>query len=376
MATGGATGITWRGRAARAWVPNPLTTLDLELSVEVVRRTEQAAAAVRLANAQLPVAWEPLARLLLRAEGVASSDIEGVRAPAGLVALAEAEPDAVGGTAAWIADNLATLRWAIADDVRRPLTLRTLHRWHKQLMRHGTLPGEMVGRFRTAQGWIGGSSPLDAAFVPPPPDLVGDLMDDLVAFANRDDLDPVTQAAVAHAQFETIHPYGDGNGRIGRVLIGWILGRRERVVVPPPVSVLIARDPGGYLSGLHAFREGPLDAWVGWFAGIVLRAANGEAAFVTRIQMLLADWRDRLRDLRSDAAARRVIEVLPELPVLSAALVAGCVGVSERAARGALETLSDRGIIEPIEVVSRRAGRPRRLWIAGALTDAVGSSLP
>ncbi len=371
MATGAAVTITWRGRPARAWVPNPLDSVDLELSVDVIRRTEQAAAAVRLADAQLPARWEPLARLLLRAEGVASSSIEGLRAPAGLVAVAEADSDAVGGTAAWIADNLATVRSAVAHDVEKPLTVRTLHRWHKQLMRHGTLPSQMVGRFRTVQGWIGGSSPLDAVFVPPPPEFVSELMDDLVGFANRDDLDSVTQAAVAHAQFETIHPYGDGNGRIGRVLVSWILGRRERVLVPPPVSVLIARDPGGYLSGLHAFREGQLDAWVGWFAEIVLLAGNGEAAFVKRIEALLADWRGRLGHLRSDATARRVIEILPELPVLSAALVAECLGVSERAARDALEMLSAREMIEPFEAMPARVGRPRRLWLAKALTDAV-----
>lgn len=371
MATGTAVAITWQGRRARAWVPSPLDSLDLELSVDVVRRTEQAAAAVRLADAQLPARWEPLARLLLRAEGVASSNIEGLRAPAGLVGLAETDSDAVGGTAAWIADNLATVRSAVANDVKKPLTIRMLHRWHEQLMRHGTLPNQMVGRFRTAQGWIGGSSPLDAVFVPPPPELVAELMDDLVGFANRDDLDSVTQTAVAHAQFETIHPYGDGNGRIGRVLVGWILARRERVLVPPPVSVLIARDPGGYLSGLHAFREGRLDAWVGWFAEIVLRAGNGEKEFVTRIEALLADWRNRLADLRSDATARRVIEILPELPVLSAALVAECLGVSERAARHALEMLSDREMIESFKAMPARAGRPRRLWLAKALTDAV-----
>lgn len=365
--------IVWRGRPAWAWIPDSLASLDLELSVDVARRTEHARAAVQLADAQLPTRWEPLVRLLLRAEGVASSNIEGLRAPPGLIALAETDPDAAGGTAAWIADNLTTLHAAVTDDVEKPLTVRTLQRWHAQLMQHGYLPPEMVGRWRTAQGWIGGSSPLDAVFVPPPAELIEELMHDLIAFSNRNDLDSVTQAAVAHAQFETIHPYADGNGRIGRVLVSWMLARRERVLVPPPLSVLIARDTGGYLAGLHAFRQGRLDAWVGWFADIVRRAGDAEATFVKRIEALLAEWRKALGDLRSDATARKVIEILPERPVLSAALVAERVGVSERAARDALELLSERDMVEPFESMPTRAGRPRRWWLAKPLIDALGA---
>lgn len=365
--------IVWQGRPARAWVPDPLASLDLELSVGVARRTEQARAAVRLADAQLPTRWEPLVRLLLRAEGVASSNIEGLRAPPGLIALAETDPDAAGGTAAWIADNLTTLRAAVTDDVEKPLTVPTLQRWHSQLMQHGSLPPEMVGRWRIAQGWIGGSSPLDAVFVPPPAEAIEGLMHDLIAFSNRSDLDSVTQAAVAHAQFETIHPYADGNGRIGRVLVSWLLARRERVLVPPPLSVLIARDSGGYLAGLHSFREGRLDAWVGWFADIVRRAGDAEATFVKRIEALLAEWRNALEDLRSDATARKVIEILPECPILSAALVAERIGVSERAARDALELLSDRGLVEPFESMPTGAGRPRRWWLAQPLIDALSA---
>lgn len=367
--------IAWRGRPARAWVPDPLTLLDLELSADVARRTEQARAAIRLADAQLPTRWEPLVRLLLRAEGVASSNIEGLRAPPGLIALAETDPDAAGGTAAWIADNLMTLRAAVTDDVDKPLTARTLQRWHAQLMVHGSLPNDMVGRWRTAQGWIGGSSPLDAAFVPPPAKVIEGLMHDLIAFSNRNDLDSVTQAAVAHAQFETIHPYADGNGRVGRVIVSWMLAHRERVLVPPPLSVLIARDSGGYLAGLHSFREGRLDAWVGWFADIVRRAGDAEATLVKRIEALLAEWRKALVDLRSDATARKVIEILPECPILSAALVAERMGVSERAARDALELLSDRDMVEPFESMPTRAGRPRRWWLAKPLIDALSAWL-
>ena len=122
-------------------------------------------------------------------------------------------------TAAWVADNLEAVADAVAGARDDGLVVEDLHRWHRRLMVHSRLPHESRGAFRTAQGWIGGSSPLNAVYVPPPPESIGNLMDDLVLFASRSDIDPVTQAAVLHAQFETIHPYGDGNGRIGRVLI-------------------------------------------------------------------------------------------------------------------------------------------------------------
>ena len=99
-------------------------------------------------------------------------------------------------------------------------------------------------------------------------------MDDLLEFSNRTDIDAVTQAAMLHAQFETIHPYGDGNGRLGRLLILWVLARRLHVAVPPPVSVSIARDTGGYLAGLHWFRVGETSRWLTWFAGVVAASAT------------------------------------------------------------------------------------------------------
>lgn len=108
-------------------------------------------------------------------------------------------------------------------------------------------------------GWVGGSTPLVAAHVAAVPEQIPELMDDLFAFVARDDIDPVSQAGIAHAQFETIHPFADGNGRLGRVLIGRILSQRLAVPVPPPISLSFAHDIGGYLSGLTLYRQGFLD---------------------------------------------------------------------------------------------------------------------
>jgi len=364
--------ITWQGRKARAWLPDPIATDACALGVGVARRTERAAAAVRRADERLPGTWEPIARILLRTEGVASSNIEGLRAPIEAVAAAEVDGTAADATAASIADNLVVVTEAIRASHRTRLSVATLNRWHKRLMRHSDLPSPMVGRFRDAQGWIGGASPVDAMYVPPPPDRVDELMADLITFANRSDVDPVTQAAVLHAQFETVHPYGDGNGRLGRVLISWLLARRLRVALPPPISVLIARDPGGYLSGLYQFREGPLDAYVGWFADVVTRAGDASVVLGERIQALLADWDQRVGDLRADATARPLVRLLPEHPVINAAVAAKRLDTSERAARGALDALTERGIVAPIDVRAMGLGRPRSWWLARDLLDLVG----
>src|SRR5271155_3109764 len=218
--------IEWNGRGVVAWVPAFLAAREVRLTEATVRLTERAAAAARRGSDALPAHWEALARLLLRAEGVASSYVEGVRAPVAEVAAAELDPT-VGETAAWVADNLAAVLQAVAEARQGPLEIESMHRWHRRLMTdQSQLPDHLIGASRDLQGWIGGSSPLDAALVVPPPDLIAPLLGDLVEYANRSDIDPVTQAAVAHAQFELIHPYADGNGRVGRILIGWILTRR------------------------------------------------------------------------------------------------------------------------------------------------------
>src|SRR4029453_14990491 len=110
--------------------------------------------------------------------------------------------------------------------------------------------------------------------------------------------DAVAHAATIHAQFETIHPYGDGNGRLGRLLVLWVLARHLAVAVPPPVSVAIARDPGGYLGGLYRFRVGELTPWVDWFAGVVAQSALASLGWAEEVDALLAGWRERIADLR------------------------------------------------------------------------------
>ena len=152
------------------------------------------------------------------------------------------------------------------------------------------------GRVREEQNWIGGrlGNPSDAVFVPPPEDLVIALLEDLVAFIGREDLPGVPQAAIAHAQFETIHPFFDGNGRVGRALVHVILRRRgiaARFV--PPVSIVLAARPAAYVAGLTAFREGRLADWIGSFSEAAGRAAAVSIELADEVVALQADWRQR-----------------------------------------------------------------------------------
>jgi Fic family protein len=345
-----------------------LTDQAFEVGIKTARRTEQAAAAV-VAGSRQAARFEPIAMLLLRTEGIASSFIEGLHVS--LVDVAAAEiGDTTNPTAKYIADNLIAVVEALGTS-QRAVTVKDVHNWHRRLMKDSNLPPEMIGAFRTTQSWIGGTSPRDAALVPPPPELVAPLMDDLIDFINNEEIDPVSQAAIAHAQFETIHPYGDGNGRIGRILIGWIMAHRLDVALTPPVSVFIARDPGGYLAGITMFRLGYLDRWVDWIAAALQHSSEAAEALIVRSDVLIRTWLDRLADLRQDSTARKAVDILAEHPVVSSDLIAASLEVSERSGRIALRTLADRGIVQPYEKQPTHSGRPRQFWVAGELIELV-----
>ncbi|MDE3064289.1 MAG: Fic family protein [Acidobacteriota bacterium] len=372
------TQITWRGHVVRASVPRRIAGREFELPVSAARATERAIAAMERSSDRLPTSWEPLARLLLRSEGVASSAVEEVRAPLGEVAAAQLT-GLMSGPAAWVADNLAVVSAAV-DAADRPLSVASLLEWHRRLMAHATTPVEahLVGALRDRPVWVGGSSPLSAAYVGPPHELVPGLVEDLIEFANADHLDAVTQAAVLHAQFESIHPFADGNGRLGRVLIGWLLVRRLGVRVPPPFSVFVTRDPGGYLSGLALYRVGEVAAWVSWFAATLERSATSASSLVTEVAALERRWHDLVasppaggRTVPAGATLWAVLEDLVEHPIVTAPFLSARFSVTDEAARQVLRRLASLGIVEEVALRSGAPGRPARWWAARELLDLV-----
>lgn len=366
--------IVWQGRRARAFVPDLLADRDLELDAATAARVATATAELGHGAASLPEDFAPLARLLLRAEGVASSFIEGVRAPVVDVVLAES---AGGQTpAAWVAANLAAVDEAIEHaSGEDPLTAEVLLSWHRTLMTGSPTPARHAGAFREEQGWIGGTSPLDAHLVTPPPQDVDRLVADLVAYANRADVEPVAQAAIAHAQLELIHPFADGNGRIGRVLVGWLLTRRLALLTPPPVSTTIAADVGGYTSGLTLFRLGDHGAWVRWFATAVSGAGQAQQALVRQVAVIQGGWRAALTGTRSDAIAWQVLELLPRRLVLTSPVVVAELGVTPKAAVAALDLLSELGVLQEHGTVTPTGpGRPAGLYVSVELLALAGSN--
>jgi Fic family protein len=372
--------IDWQGQAVMASVPPMLADVGVELPEMVVRATEKAAAAIERSSDRLPPSWEPLARLLLRFEGVASSAFEQIRAPLEEIAAAEVTM-LMTGPSAWVADNLAVVSAAVDSARSEQLTTASLLEWHRRLMDHATSQTEiaLLGAYRDRPVWVGGNSPREAAYVAPPHELIGPLMDDLIEFANADVFDVVTQAAIVHAQFESIHPFADGNGRLGRVLISWLIVRRLRVLVPPPFSVFVARDPGGYLSGLTLYRMGELAPWVRWFATTLERSASTATTLIGEVEMLTAEWRKRAgtgtgRAVRDGATFWKVLEMLPEHPIVSANLIQERFEITNEAARQMLHRFESLAILSPIELRSGNPGRPARWWAAKELIDIISRS--
>ncbi|HEY3669750.1 MAG TPA: Fic family protein [Acidimicrobiia bacterium] len=372
--------ITWHGRRATAFVPSLLADRDLGLDAPTATRTGEAVAEVVRAAETLDLEYEPLARLLLRSEGVASSHIEGISAPVLDVVLAEeGRARADDAAAAWVAAALAAMIAAIDDAASGDVALDVdaLCRWHRLLMTGSPTPERYVGRIRDEQGWIGGTSPFDAHLVTPPADRLPPLLRDLLAWVNRDDVDPIAQAAIAHAQFEIMHPFADGNGRIGRVLIAWILVRRLALLVPPPVSVAIAADVGGYAAGLVRFRVDDHLGWVRWFAAAVSGGGRAQRQLVERVDDLRVEWHARLTGtgLRRDAVAYRALTLLPRHLLLTSTVLVDELGVSTKAALDALRALADAGVLTEhgtAPPVSR--GQPARLYVARELLGLAGAT--
>lgn len=345
-----------------AYVPDPIAALKPSLSAEVAADVEQAVkACATLDNSPGIHDLEPVARLLLRAESVASSRIEGLQLSHRRIEEARFSPKGARGTAVSIVRNIEAMAHAIELGMTsEALSVDDLLSVHRVLM-HTPQDRAIAGRIREVQNWIGGgNTPRRAEFVPPPPDRVEPLLDDLMRFCNRSDLSAVVQAAIAHAQFETIHPFADGNGRVGRCLIHIVLRRRrvtERVV--PPVSVVLAADARGYVRGLTAFREGDLDGWCGSFAAALAIAGERATDLGRDLAELRESWLERADRPGARSTARRLIDGLPGHPIVSVESASALFDVSDEAARVALNRLERTGVLRLVTV-----GKRNRAWAA------------
>jgi Fic family protein len=329
-------------------VPDPIGGYLPELSGATSALSERAGAAVRELNAssQELRPLEGLARQLLRSEALASSAIEELRISQRKLARAEVGAGGSDHRAREVLGNVRAMERAVEiADAAADFTVGDVLSIHAEL---ATVPplDRIAGKLREEQGWIGGWSPPGAAFVPAPPEHVPELADDLCEFMNRDDVSPVAQAAIAHAQFETVHPFGDGNGRVGRCLIHALL--RRRGVAPryvPPVSLVLATDKDAYVAGLEDFRRDEVDRWVAQFAEAVEDSAEIALSLSRRLADLKAEWIARAEPMRSDSTARAILDHLSSFPVITAAIAAELTGRSRVAAINGLDHLARAGIL-------------------------------
>ncbi len=343
-----------RSRASfryQAFVPDEIAALNPVVPFDVADAAADAEVAIRALNDRASVGGlEAIGPLLLRSEAVASSRIEGYDVSSLNLARALIDPRAARGSARTVAANVSAMEEAIAiGGSPAPVSVDDLLAIHATLMAGDERA--RPGCVREEQNWIGGrlGNPSDAAFVPPPEDLVPPLLEDLVAFMGRDDLPAVPQSAIAHAQFETIHPFIDGNGRVGRALVHVVL--RRRGVAPrfvPPISIVLAARPAVYVGGLTAFREGRVADWIGSFAGAAERAATVSVELAEQVATLQDGWRERAGRPRAGSAATRLIALLPALPVLSAPTARVAIGVSQQQTLVALKSLADAGVIRQL----------------------------
>ena len=391
-------GLSRRDRSScsyEAYVPDPLVGREIVLDGTVAADVADAEAAIVRLNggAKALVDTESLARLLLRAEAVASSRIEGLEIGAQRILRAEVARSlndiSSDVTATEVLGNIDAMIFGVqAIEVGTPITIDLLLEVHRRLLAATPLAG-YGGKLREVQNWIGGSdyNPCSAEFVPPPPESVEALMRDLCEFTSTDDLPAVAQAAIAHAQFETIHPFVDGNGRTGRALIHLVLRRRgmsPRVLAP--VSLVLATWSQSYIDGLTAYRHvGPstsrgsvegLNTWVGRFAAACSGAVADASSFEERAAQLDEEWRGRLGKIRANSGTDLLLRSLPGAPVITIDRAAQLIGRTFKPAAQAIQRLIEADILRQITVGSRNRAfeAPEVITAFTALERRLGSS--
>lgn len=383
---GSLTARTRRERSScsyHAYVPDPLSDRSLVLPADLVADLADAErAVVALQDRDSGLARvEPVARLLLRAEAVGSSYIEGLQINARRLAK-EAFAEQTGlatsdDTARAVLGNVAAMGDALAlADSGRTITVDDICELHRRLL-GGTTDAHWGGVVREEQNWVGGADPCRAAYVPPPHTYVPALFKDLCEYLSGDDHSPLVQAAMVHAQFETIHPFVDGNGRVGRALIHLVL--RRRGLAPnfvPPVSLVLATNASRYIGGLVGYRyDAPVAdpaasaaavQWIGQFTNELIRACDDAADFAATLADLEQQWRAKVGRVRANSAVDLLLSELPGLPVLTVDTAATAIGRSTARTNDAVNVLVERGVLTQGTV-----GRRNRVFEVLGLFEAI-----
>jgi Fic family protein len=349
-----------RGGSYRRYFPvvldermTPLLDADALESI-----TDASAAVARIAERLRDRPQPILYSTLVRSESISSSWVEGLRETPRNVMVAQLkdrDPGLAGyqferlDTAHAILSNLDSVRDGV-ESLRSPWNDQSVHDIHRTIA-----PRIHDGGYREVDVQIGGSSKLTASYVAPPADRVSALMTNLLDYANRSPDSPLIKAALIHAQFETIHPYEDGNGRTGRVLVHGYLARAavlDQGVLP--LSVVLRRDTDEYVRRLTDFRHGaPADRseavsqFVAYFADVMGDACDEAERVTAESAEVQHDWAARVSRFRSDSKVHDALRVLAEQPVVTARYLQQALDVSGVTARKVVDNLVDVQVLEP-----------------------------
>jgi Fic family protein len=358
---------TTLGESVRAFVPHPLPPSKPPLStaayLDLNRQAELALARLAGVSGLVPsVDW--LLYSALRKEALLTSQIEGTQAT--LTDLFDEEAGfKVSNTedVEEVSNYLRAFRWVQAqlrDPQGLPISVRLLCEAHRRLLDGARGAGKQPGKLRQSQNWIGGTRPGNAVFVPPPPECVAELLATLERFihAPATDLPPLVKVALIHAQFETIHPFLDGNGRIGRLLIAALLEHWGLLSEPLMyLSGYLKQHQAEYYRRLSSIRtEGDWESWVSFFLeGVVTAAADAEKNIIAVASLIAADRRRLLQSPKTGPASYRLFELLPMMPRFTIERVRQQLDTSFPTATAAVKALEDLGIVA--EMTGRKKSR-------------------
>lgn len=367
---------TTLGESVRAFVPRPLPPAEPTLAsasfADLNRQAELALARLAGVSGLVPsVDW--LLYSAIRKEALLTSQIEGTQAT-----LTDLFDDEAGlklsntDDVEEVTNYLRAFRWVrgqLRDPQGLPISVRLLCEAHRLLLGGARGAGKQPGELRRSQNWIGGTRPGNAAFVPPPPQQVGDLLSDLERFIHAVDpeLPPLVRIALIHAQFETIHPFLDGNGRIGRLLIAALMEQWGLLAEPLMyLSGYLKKHQAEYYRRLSAIRsEGDWEGWVSFFLeGVVAASGDAERSIIDLASLITADRKRLLASAKAGPISYRLFEQLPMMPRFSVEHVRQRLETTFPTASAAVKLLEDLGMLTELTGQKKNRVYSYRAYVA------------
>jgi Fic family protein len=340
-----------------------IATQKLKLDVTAISLADEAAVELSRFDAEVGQMIAPFASILLRSEAASSSQIENLTASPAAIIRAEIGLKETANSALIVSNQNAM---TAAVEASAKLSSKTILQMHKVLM--GESDPKQAGKIRTEPVWIGGSTtgPHGADYVAPHAKHLPALLEDLIEFCNRTDLPALVQVAIAHAQFETIHPFTDGNGRTGRALVQVLLhrlGLTKSIMVP--VSAGLLRDTHFYFKALDAYRAGNPIKIIDVFARAALLAVSNGRKLAAELEAVRMQWQSQIQT-RSDSGANLLLDSLLGQPVITNARAMELLGRTAANAQAAIDKL-----VEAHVLTQQGTARRNRVWQANDVLEAL-----